>query len=407
MIAYEGLDEFCTVRQLEVIEAVRKYGSLRKAAVQLKVNVRSLEKSIAALKRRAALRGYSPDHNMTRTVPDGFFVKGTSTYYQGDGKPAGQWVKSEVDRERKLEIIKEAISAFCEDVPQLPVAQAPMDWQSDVIPWIQIGDAHLGMLAHAAETGENFDLKIGEAELCAAIGQLVDELPACERVVVNDLGDFSHYENMAGVTEASGNPLDFDGRFPKMIRVYVRVMRFIVDKCLSKAAHVDVIINQGNHSRTNDIWMAELLRAAYGHSKRVNVLNNDTVFIPYRMGNTFVMTHHSDKCPPARLIDVMSTDFRKDFGETEFHYIDIGHIHHKMVTKEYAGAVIESFNNLAHNDKWHHDSGYRSRKSITIVLRSRKYGEVGRRTLPIQEIRERLSAAHNRKISHARPVFSV
>jgi len=120
----------------------------------------------------------------------------------------------------------------------------------------------------------------------------------------------------------------------------------------------------------------------------VHVLNNDSVFIGYRMGNTLVMTHHSDKCKPARLADVMITDFREDYGETEFHYIDIGHVHHGMVMKEYPSIFVESFNHLAAPDKWAHDSGYRNRKSISMVLRSRTYGEVGRRVLPIQQIRD-------------------
>jgi len=175
-----------------------------------------------------------------------------------------------------------------------------------------------------------------------------------------------------------------------MLRVYSRTMRFIIDKALTKAKFVDVLINQGNHSRINDFWMRELLTVAYGHTGRVNVLDNDSVFIPYRMGNTLVMVHHSDKCPPARLVGVMTTDFRKDFGETEFHYIDIGHVHHHFVSKEHPSVVIESWNHLAASDKWAHDSGYRSRKAISCVLRSRTYGDVGRRILPIEEVRARL-----------------
>lgn len=404
---YSDLIQFATVRQIEYIEAIEKFGGIGKASKGLGVNVRTITRSMSALKVAAARQGFSPDHDMTKPVPDGYFVKGVSTLYDADGKPRAQWVKSAIDREAQERIAKELVASFLESVEPIQCDPGPLDWQSDVIPWVQIGDAHLGMLAHAAEVGENFDLKIAERELCGAIGILIDELPACERIVVNDLGDFTHYENMAGVTEASGHPLDFDGRFPKMIKVYSRVMRFIVDKCLEKARFVDVIVNQGNHSRTNDIWMAELLRVAYGQTGRVNVLNNDSVFIAYRMGNTLVMTHHSDKCKPQKLAHVMTTDFRKDYGETEFHYIDVGHVHHGMVMKEHPGIFVESFNHLASLDKWAHDSGYRNRKSITIVLRSRKFGEVGRRVLPIQEVRERLGKAKGAKVTREREVFAV
>ena len=388
----ERLKEWATSRQAEYIDAINLHGSLHAAARALGVDRKTIKTAIKSVKHKAATHGYSPDHDLTHTVPEPYIVRGTSTYYDSEGLPRGQWVKSKLDDQKYLELIQEAIQAFYSDcVPIIPPSE-PTEYNSDVIPWVQIGDAHCGLLTHSAEVGENFDLKIAERELCAGIARLIDELPATERLVINDLGDMTHYENMRGETEASGHKLDYDGRFPKMINVYSRTMRFIVDRALTKAKFVDVIVNQGNHSRTNDIWMAELLRVAYGHTERVNVLNNDSVFIGYRMGKTLVMTHHSDTCKPNRLAGVMITDFRKDFGETDFHYIDIGHIHHGMVMKEHPSIIIESFNHLAATDKWAHDSGYRNRKSITVVLRSKKYGEIGRRLLPIEEIRDHILA---------------
>lgn len=400
------LRSFATPRQLEYIDAIEKHGSQQKAAKALGIGRRTLDQGMVLLRKNAALRGYSPDHNLTHTVPAPFSVKGYSQYWTAEGKPGGQWIKTSVDQQRLMEMQEAAKVAFFEGCPDIAVADGPRNPDSDVIPWIQIGDAHLGLLCHAAEVAENFDLKIAERELCGAISILIDELPECQRLVINDLGDFTHYQNFAGISE-SGHSFDFDTRFPKMIRVYSRVMRFIVEKALTKANYVDVIINQGNHSRVNDIWMPELLRVAYGHTGRVNVLDNDSVFIGYRMGNTLVMTHHSDKCKPKDLANVMTADFRKDYGETQFHYIDIGHVHHAMVLKEHPSIVVESFNHLATTDKWAHDLGYRARKSIAVVYRSRQYGEIGRRLLPIEEVRARLGKAAGGKVASAREVYAV
>jgi hypothetical protein len=387
---------YANERQAEIIDAVNACGSYSAAAEALGINRSNVSRAVALVKAAASIRGYSPDHDWTHPVPPTHVAKGVSTYYptkkDADGKSigVGQWVKADLRREAYLQAVRDAITEFVETQPQLDVPAGPKDYSTDVVPWIQIGDAHLGMLAHAGETGENFDVKIAERELCAAIGQLIDEMPNCERMVVNDLGDFTHYENFSGTTEASGHPLDFDSRFPKMIKSYARVMRFIVEKCLTKCRILDMIINQGNHSRTNDIWMAIHLRALYEHTGRVNVIDNDSVFIGYRMGKTLVMIHHSDKCKPARLPAVMANDFKKDWGETDFHYIDIGHVHHRSVALDESGATVESWNHLAASDKWAHEAGYRSSKSISVVLRSRTYGEIGRRTLPILEVRDRL-----------------
>jgi hypothetical protein len=408
----DRLREWATPTQAGYMDAIALHGGLRAASKAIGKDHSQVAAAIRRLKAFAASKGYSPDHGLNSPVPEPYVAKGHSTLERIDPKTGAreqvlQWTKTRLDDQRYLELIRDAVAAFVQDVPALPIAAAPLDYDTDIIPWIEIGDAHLGMLAHAAEVGENFDLKIAETELCCAIGMLIDELPPCERIVINDLGDFTHYENMKGETEASGHKLDYDGRFPKMIKVYSRVMRWVVEKALEKARHVDVIVNQGNHSRTNDIWMAELLRVAYGHTGRVHVLNNDSVFIAYRMGKTLVMVHHSDTCRPNRLAGVMTTDFRKDFGETDFHYIDIGHVHHGMVMKEHPSIVIESFNHLAALDKWAHDGGYRNRKSITIILRSRTYGEKGRRLLPIEEVRDRLGKAFAAGAGQGKEAFAV
>jgi len=398
----EGLKDYATPRQAEFVDAVNAGGSYAAAARALGVDESQVRKSVDRMTDVASLQGFAPGHpGWCRPVPRTHVASGVSVYHKAvtetqlDGtvkviEPAA-WVKANMRKAAYDQMIRDAMTAYVEDLPRLKLPPAETrDYSSDVIPFIQIGDAHLGMLAHAAEVGENFDVKIAEREICGAMAQLIDEMPFCKRAVLNDLGDFTHYENFTATTEASGHALDYDSRFPKMIKAYARIMRFVIERALTKCETLDVIINQGNHSRTNDIWMAIFLKAIYEGDPRVNVLDNEGVFIGYRMGRTFVMIHHSDKCPPARLRTVMTTDFRRDFGETDFHYVDIGHVHHRSVAADEGGIVVESWNHLAASDKWAHEAGYRSSKSITVVLRSRTYGEIGRRTLGIAEIRDRL-----------------
>lgn len=373
-------------------------GALATAAGELEMSVTTLQNSLKGIKKTHGLEPdwslYVPRTTIPVVIPDPKVISGTSTLYDPAGDVKMQWVKEKPEDVRLSEVIKNAVARYMEDYEPIKIRSGPAKFDSDVIPWFQIGDAHIGMLAHEAETGANFDLKIAERELCTAFATLFSECPHRERCVINDLGDGTHYENMMAVTEMSRHPLDADGRFPKMISVYVRVMRFIVDRALEKFRFVDLIFNQGNHSRTNDIWMAELMRQAYGHTDRVNVLSNSSVFIPYRMGNTFVMVHHSDKTRPEKLAQIMANDFRQDWGETEFRYIDVGHLHHKWSARESAGCIIEMWNTLAARDKWATDAGYRAHQSITRVDRSKTYGEVGRRVLPIREIRDIIKRAH-------------
>lgn len=374
-------------KDVELLDVLSQGMSQRHAADVLCVGLRTLQRRLAEIKANASLHGYAPENDMVHESPLTHIVKGTSTLYKGDEQIL-QWVKTDKKAEEITKVLRDVVDAMKEDI--IAIEQPLIDdreFETDIIPFIVIGDAHVNMMAHASEVGHDFDLATVELELCKAIKMLVDEMPAYERVVICDLGDFTHAENTAGVTAHSGHALDLDKSYPSMIKTAVRIMKFIVNECLQKFKYVDVICNQGNHSRVNDFWMAEMFRQLYEKCDRVTVLNNENVFIPYRMGNTFVMTHHGDKCRPDRIASVMASDYPEDFGETTYRMIFTGHVHHRSVAKEHNGVTVESFNTLAPRDKYAHDHGYRSGSSVTAVLLSKTYGEVGRFKIPVELVR--------------------
>lgn len=383
--------EWATDIQWRAVKAVQEYGSTRRAAEALGLSSNAVWEPLNRYNKEAARRGHAPGHFEDGVAPG--YRMGKVTVQRGPGGVERVWERQSPETEAVNEMIREGVSAFMETPIVVPAFTCP-DPSQDVVPWIQIGDAHIGMLAHEAEAGADFNVEIAEREMCAAFRLLIDQIEPCERIVVNDLGDRDHVENTEKLTARSRVPLDAQ-RPRLMIRTSSKVMRFVIDLALTKARFVDVIINQGNHSRFGDLYMNELLTVAYAPCGRVNVIDNESVFIGYRMGKTLVMTHHSDRCPVERLAGVMMSDFKQDFAETTFHYIDIGHIHHKTAVKERDGIVIESWNTLARGDKWHKESGYRARQSMSLVFRSRTYGDIGRRTVPIQMVYDAIRRGHD------------
>lgn len=387
-----NLLQYATPRQREILEEIQKQGSAEAAARYLEVDASYPRKTYKAVQKRAAKQGYAPEANLHFHVAEGFALDGYSHLTK---TRAGEniWLKTKVVRERWESAVIDAIENRPTRQLDIPPPRPQTFDAKDIIPWLNIGDAHIGMLAHKDETGANFDLKIAKAEILQAAFDLIDMAPDCERMVINDLGDGTHYENMKAMTERSGHQLDFDGRFGKMIDAYLDIMESIIEKALRKADTVDVIINQGNHSETNDYWAARHFRRLYSRlgNNRVNVLHNESPFIAYRMGKTLVLVHHGHKVKPETLRQIMSTDFAIDWGETEYRYIDGGHIHH-FSAKELGGAEWCSFNNLAPMDKHAHDGGWRSKQAMTLVLRSRTYGDQGRLKMPIEKVWDRIAA---------------
>jgi tRNA(Leu) C34 or U34 (ribose-2'-O)-methylase TrmL len=108
-------------------------------------------------------------------------LKGTSTLYGSDGSIKQQWVKSDVPKEQSLDAFKEAIQNITSFLPLTydpSTTPQPDETTTDLMTIYPIGDAHVGMLAHEAETGEDHDLKISISRHIKAINLAVSKAAA-------------------------------------------------------------------------------------------------------------------------------------------------------------------------------------------------------------------------------------
>lgn len=380
--------EFCkTDLQREKIKAVMEAGSAAKASKVLGVNRRSVDKAVTAVKGYAAKQGYSPDHDMTHVVPDGFSLKGTSTLYNEDGKPQMQWVKTSIDRERQQELMREAIEAMAEGLPKIPRAAAPKKVASDLMAIYPLGDPHVGVLSWSDETGQDWDLKIAERVFCSAFDRVVRTAPPCEQAVIVNLGDYFHSDNMEARTTRSGHALDTDGRYAKMIRVGVKIMRQMIKSALEQHKRVRVINATGNHDDTGALFLSVALAEMYENEPRVTVDTSPAPFHYFQHGKSMFGVHHGHSCKPDRLPGVMATDQPKMWGDTVHRMWLTGHIHHDT-RKEHAGCVVESFRTLAAKDAYAAWGGYRAQQDTKCLVIHKEHGEVERHTVNVAMVQE-------------------
>jgi hypothetical protein len=358
----------------EILEAIKANGSQRAAAKALGINRRTLERRLASLARK----GYSPQHDMTKTVPDGFMVKGVSSLYGADGTLRQQWVKSAQDLERQREIMRAACEAMVSELPKIAPSKPPKGkFRDDLLTCYPIGDPHIGMRAWAAECGQDWDLEIAEKVHCGAMASLVEAAPKSSQALIVNLGDAFHYDSMAPVTPRSGHLLDADGRYAKMIGVGIKIVRQCITSALEKHEFVHIINSPGNHDETGAIWLSAALAHIYADEPRVTVDTNPSVFAYYRFGKCLIGVHHGHTCKPDKLPGVMAADRAEDWGQTRYRYWWIGHIHHESKL-EYPGVSVESFNTLASRDAYATAGGWRSHESMQAVILHREHGEVAR-----------------------------
>ena len=389
MVPDPRLLDFCTTeKQTEKIEAWIKHGSFRKAAAALGFsNKSSVSNAVNAVRAKAALHGYAPDHDMTRPAAPGYTVKGTSTLYDKDGHMAAQWVKTTADQTAKQERFEAMLAELCEGVEgRSNPAPLPKSQSSDLINVIPMGDPHCGMLAWSKETGESFDLDEFERRMRGAVTHLVSSAPECDEALFINLGDFFHSDNESNRTPASGNPLDVDGRFAKVAMIAFRSMVHAIDLLKAKHRKVTVWNKPGNHDPHSYLMLAMSLNAYYSNDDRVDVPVDPCMFSYMRFGNClFASTHgHGPKINDLPLI--MAADRKEDWGVTEHRFWFIGHFHHKQKIQDLTGCTVEIARTLANGDAWHHGKGYRSQSDMQCITLHREHGEVYRTTCNVSMI---------------------
>lgn len=380
MTVDEGLKQFATDRQVEIIDAVNKAGGLRAAGRALGVDHKVIYKGIKAVKKKAEARGYAPAHDFTRPVPEMFYAKGVSTYYNKDGKPTGQWVKASINEQKRFDAMQAAIEALCNEVPRAVPVTRPLINDAALATVYTLTDSHVGMLAWHRETGEDWDLEISERVLTGCFQAMVYASPSSAVGIVNQLGDFLHSDGLSPVTPTSGHVLDQDGRFSKVVEVAVRILRSVVSMALAKHNKVIVVMAEGNHDMASSVWLRVLFKALFENEPRVEVIDSPLPYYCIQHGKTMLGFHHGHLKKNDQLPMLFAAQFPKIWGETTKRYAHTGHRHH-VEEKEHSGITVIQHPTLAARDAYAARGGWVADRQVTSITYHAEYGQVARHTV--------------------------
>lgn len=354
-----GLLEFATPKQRQVLEA--RIAGKSWVTIQAELGVQSANalKTIASLKRRASRLGWSPQHNMTHTVPEGYTVKGVSTLYNAEGQVTAQWVKSSAEREQEEARLRAFVDGLCESITPCKHKPIPKAIKHDpnLMSGIFIGDAHIGMRAFGVETKHaDFDVDIAIEQLRDAINDLVEKAPSAETGLLVNVGDFMH-ANTQHNTTYSGTPLDVDTRHYRVMKAAGEIMQYMVDRMLMKFKKVILVIARGNHDTDASGAIQLMMEFYYRRENRVQVLPTDGFYHYIEFGKWLLGIHHGDKQKPESLAGAMPRDMPEAWGRTVNRMWCVGH-YHKDAVKTLPGVKWKVFAALPPPDSWHASHGY-------------------------------------------------
>lgn len=357
------------------IEEREKGLTLKQIAEKYGMNVRTVEARSGKLAKRG--HGHGSAH-VSKHIPEGFMVKGTSTMIRPDGEEIVRWVKSAVDQEKLQEMLNAAAEAFASEIePVSAVPEVEQDY-SDTLALYPVFDLHIGALAHKHESGENYSTDLAEKTMNQFFDYAVKSSPNSRRAVLLIGGDFLHSDGLDAVTPASGHVLDQDSRYAKLVYVAIRSVRRSVKQMLEKHQQVDVEIIEGNHDQASMVCLRAAMAAFYEDEPRVKVNVSPSIMHVIEFGKTLLgFTHgHTMKKADTRL-SALAVDHSEAWGRSKYRYTHSGHFHHQTVTELSLG-IDEVHGALAAKDAYAARGGWRSYRQAAVIIYSPEFGEIGR-----------------------------
>lgn len=340
------------------------------------LNQYAVQLGIAAEDQRAAMQGFAPEHDMVHVVPAPYVVKGTSTYYDKEGKRAGQWVKTDLDRRAAEAAMRAAVDALAVTLPRAKPARLKRATLDELCALYTLTDCHVGMRAWAPETGADWDLEIAERTLTGAIEYLVESAPAATTCVINQLGDFLHFDSLAPVTPTSGHLLDADSRYSKVVSVATRILRTAIDRALTRHRRVIVLMAEGNHDMASSVWLRHLFALLYEDEPRVEVMPGELPYYVHTHGRVMLAFHHGHLSKNAQLPLLFAAQYPKEWGATTRRYCHTGHRHHTE-EKEHSGMTVVQHPTIAARDAYAARGGWIADQRMKMIIYHADHGEAG------------------------------
>lgn len=273
-----------------------------------------------------------------------------------------------------------------------PAYNHPPDWivaggvslSGGVMLEMSLPDVHIGKLAWAAETGDEYNLAIAQERFMDAFLYLLEDATKrhrVERIIFPVGNDLLNCDGPHGMT-TGGTPQSNDGRYQKAYQVTIGLLVGAIERLVA-VAPVEVLSVPGNHDTLSAWTITETLGAWFRNSPHVKVDNSPSLRKYVRHGKCLIGFTHGDKEKPESLPLIMAQERAGDWADTKAREWHLGH-KHTVSTKvvgqlaEHTGVRVRVLPSLSGSDAWHSQMGYvHNIKSAEAYLWHKERGLIG------------------------------
>lgn len=251
---------------------------------------------------------------------------------------------------------------------------------------IDIADLHIGKLASALETGEEYNVSKAVELASQGVAGILQKAEGfkIDQIVFVIGNDVLHVDTPGGTT-TSGTKQDTDGtwydNFMAAKDLYINVIEKLVQE-----ANVHIVHNPSNHDYMTGFMLADTVYSWFRKHPNITFDVSMAHRKYYTYGVNLISTSHGDGAKMADMPLLMANESGKAWASTKFRYIYLHHIHHMkkinfLSGQDYHGATVEYLRSASYTDSWHHRKGYQHvPKCVTGFVHHKEFGQVARLT---------------------------
>lgn len=245
---------------------------------------------------------------------------------------------SEISTEEYTEFLKNELLTY--SIPyKVPKVKHKENFRAMVL---SLADLHFGKFATMEESDSEYDLEIAEQRTREGVMELLEmSKPFNVQKIYLVLGnDVLHYDNTEKTT-TKGTYVGGLGTNETIFRTALRVLVSIVEM-LAEENKVEIVHVPSNHDYVSGNHLAVVLEAWFRNHKNVEFLEIGPKSRKYIVfGVNCIGLTHGDKTRDSELHSLMSHDAKDYWGQTEYRYWYLGHLHHKIRKVQNSGFTIE------------------------------------------------------------------
>lgn len=245
---------------------------------------------------------------------------------------------------------------------------------------ISPADLHIGKLAKAFETGDEYNHKIAIDRVHNGVNGVLQKASGfpIEKIILIIGNDILHVDNSKNTT-TNGTHQDTDlmwfDAFNIALELYVEVIEW-----LASIAPLHIQYDPSNHDYLTGFFLANTIKAWFRNHKGITM----DVSISHRKysvyGKNLIGSTHGDGAKEADLPMLMAHEAKEHWNNCIHRYFYTHHIHHKK-SKDYMSVCVESLRSPSGTDSWHHKHGFQhSPKAIEAFVHHKEHGQVARIT---------------------------